>query len=154
MMLVVTISWKVKMANCTVWKPETARKSSPNLLMIRAKGNTKGGGSKRYHQEIERSVTARRAQLGPPHVFVFGARIGALSTDQHDHCTASIHREFDETDLSMAREGSSRTGHGGGHCGTLVRVINETHGPSIRPALCSVGLRHMCGRLDGTCDDP
>ena len=34
----------------------------------------------RYHQETQTSDAARRAQLGPPHVHVFGAMIGALVT--------------------------------------------------------------------------
>ena len=43
-MLVVTSSWKVKMESCTVSKSETARKSSPNLGMIRVKATLKVGG--------------------------------------------------------------------------------------------------------------
>ena len=43
-MPVVTSSLKVKMENCTVWKKETARKSSPNLGMIRVHATLKEEG--------------------------------------------------------------------------------------------------------------
>ena len=110
----------------------------------------------RYHQETQTSDAARRAQLGPPHVHVFGAMIGALVTqistitpllgfaEQLRRIAAWLGTASLEPVVEMVTVARLSRTRQPNQTRVQIRVNHETHAASIR-ALCSVGFRHMCG---------
>ena len=109
----------------------------------------------RYHNEAVDS--ARREQRGPPHVHVFGAMITSLvtqitlitpqptfvdhlrqiSTRLNAATLTAVMEMVTVARLSRTRQPNQKR--------VQIRVNNETHAGAIKAALCTVGLRHMCG---------
>ena len=111
----------------------------------------------RYHHETQTSDAARRAQLGPPHVHVFGAMIVALVTqistitplpgfaEELRLMAAWLGTASLETVMEMVTVARLSRTRQANRTRVQIRVNHETHAASIRAALCSVGFRYMCG---------
>ena len=111
----------------------------------------------RYHNEVQAADSTPREQSGPPHVHVFGAMITSL-VSQITQITpqptfidqlGQISRWLNAATLTAVMEvvtvaRLSRT-RPPNQTRVQIRVNNETHAGAIKAALCTVGLRHVCG---------